>query len=108
MAWQMPPEQKTVAVYAMCARLHMREYGTTREQLACIKTRHTRTAQHDPRAMLRKTDTVQHVLSSAMIFAPCTARIVLFWTAAAPSRTAYRWGSIDGILPSTTGSVPFQ
>src|SRR5690606_32481743 len=57
-------------LYAMVARRHMHEFGTTSEQLAWIKVAASHHAQHNPNAMLRKVVTVDDVLSSPMVADP--------------------------------------
>lgn len=59
-----------VADYAMVARRHMHEFGTTSEQLAWIKVAAAHHAQFNPRAFLRKEVTVDDVLSSPMVADP--------------------------------------
>ena len=59
-----------VNMYAMAARRHMHEFGTTSEQLAWIKVAASRHAQHNPHAMLRDVVTVEEVLASPMIADP--------------------------------------
>jgi acetyl-CoA C-acetyltransferase len=56
--------------YAMCAKRHMYEFGTTSEQLAWIKVAASHHAQHNPDAMLRKVLTVEDVLNSPMVSDP--------------------------------------
>lgn len=70
MMWEMPVRQKTLDIYALCARRHMHEYGTTSEQLAWIKVAASHHAQHNPHAVLRKVITVEDVLSSPMVSEP--------------------------------------
>ncbi|MFK4529288.1 acetyl-CoA C-acetyltransferase [Bradyrhizobium japonicum] len=70
MMWEMPVQHRLPDIYAMCARRHMHEYGTTSEQLAWIKVAASHHAQHNPHAMLRKVVTVQDVLSSPMVSDP--------------------------------------
>ncbi|MCK1589095.1 thiolase domain-containing protein [Bradyrhizobium sp. 169] len=70
MMWEMPLRQNTLDFYAMCARRHMREYGTTSQQLAWIKVAASQHAQHNPHAMLRNVVTVEDVLSSPMVSEP--------------------------------------
>ncbi|ODM72141.1 thiolase domain-containing protein [Bradyrhizobium elkanii] len=70
MMWEMPVRHTTVDIYAMCARRHMHEYGTTSEQLAWIKVAASHHAQYNPHAMLRKVVTVEDVLSSPMVSDP--------------------------------------
>lgn len=56
--------------YAMVARRHMYEYGTTSEQLAWVKVAASHHAQHNPNALLKKVVTVEDVLSSPMVADP--------------------------------------
>ena len=56
--------------YAMVARRHMHEFGTTSEQLAWVKVAASHHAQHNPNALLRKVLTVDDVLSSPMVADP--------------------------------------
>jgi acetyl-CoA C-acetyltransferase len=56
--------------YAMCARRHMYEYGTTNEQLAWIKVAASHHAQHNANAMLRKVVSVDEVINSPMVADP--------------------------------------
>jgi len=56
--------------YAMVARRHMHEFGTTAEQLAWIKVAASHHAQHNPDAMLRNLVTVDDVLASPMVADP--------------------------------------
>lgn len=57
-------------MYAMCARRHMHEFGTTSEQLAWIKVAASHHAQHNEHAMLRKLVTVEEVLNSPLVADP--------------------------------------
>ncbi|MEH6547800.1 MAG: thiolase domain-containing protein [Sneathiella sp.] len=57
-------------MYAMCAKRHMYEYGTTSEQLAWIKVAASHHAQHNPNAMLQNVVTVEDVVNSPMISDP--------------------------------------
>jgi len=59
-----------VADYAVLARRHMHEFGTTSEQLAWIKAASSQHAQHNENAFLREPVTVDEVLSSSMIADP--------------------------------------
>lgn len=68
--WEMPLRRNAPDIYAICARRHMHEYGTTSEQLAWIKVAASHHAQHNPCAMLRKAVTVEDVLSSPIVSAP--------------------------------------
>ena len=56
--------------YAMVARRHMHEFGTTPEQLAWVKVAASHHAQHNPHALLQKVYTVQDVLDSPMVADP--------------------------------------
>jgi acetyl-CoA C-acetyltransferase len=56
--------------YAMVARRHMHEFGTTSEQLAWIKVAASHHAQHNPDAMLRDVVTVKEVVDSPMVADP--------------------------------------
>lgn len=57
-------------LYALAARRHMYEYGTTSEQLAAIKVAASRHAQHNPNAFLPNPVTVEEVLESPMVSDP--------------------------------------
>ncbi len=57
-------------LYAMAAKRHMHEFGTTSEQLAWIKVAASHHAQHNPHAMLPKVVTVQDVLESPLVADP--------------------------------------
>lgn len=59
-----------VNMYAMAARRHMHEFGTTSEQLAWIKIAASHHAQHNEHAMLRDVVTVEDVVSSPLIADP--------------------------------------
>jgi acetyl-CoA acetyltransferase len=59
-----------VGAYAMAARRHMHQYGTTSEQLAEIAVVTRRHAGLNPLAMYRQPITVQDVLNSRMIADP--------------------------------------
>jgi acetyl-CoA C-acetyltransferase len=65
------PFRHTVAnTYAMVARRHMHEFGTTSEQLAWVKVAASHHAQHNPHAMLPTVVTVDDVLGSPMVADP--------------------------------------
>ncbi|MGH1493496.1 MAG: thiolase domain-containing protein [Acidimicrobiales bacterium] len=59
-----------VSAYAMAARRHMHEFGTTSEQLAEIKVAASTHAQHNPNAMLKDVVTVEEVVNSPLIADP--------------------------------------
>ena len=54
--FEAPFKPTVLNVYALCARRHMHEFGTTSEQLAWIKVAASHHAQHNPHAMLRRGD----------------------------------------------------
>jgi acetyl-CoA C-acetyltransferase len=58
------------SMYALAARRHMHEYGTTSEQLAEIRVAASIHASHNPNAMFRKPVTVAEVVSSPMVSDP--------------------------------------
>ncbi len=86
--WEYPFGPTTANVYAMCARRHMHEYGTTSEQLAWIKVAASHHAQHNPHAMLR--EVVTSPTCSPRRWSPtrCTGSI-----AASSATAAARWWS---------------
>jgi acetyl-CoA C-acetyltransferase len=69
-AWEAPYGPTIVQQYAMVARRHMHEFGTTSEQLAWIKVAASHHAQHNERAMLRAVVSVEDVISSPMVSDP--------------------------------------
>jgi len=68
--WERPYRMVIPASYAMVARRHMHEFGTTAEQLAWIKVAASEHAQHNPHAMLPKPVTVDDVLASPSVADP--------------------------------------
>jgi acetyl-CoA C-acetyltransferase len=60
----------TVAMYALAARRHMHEFGTTSEQLAHVKGAAAHHAQFNPQAFLPKPVTVEEVLDSPLVADP--------------------------------------
>jgi acetyl-CoA C-acetyltransferase len=68
--WEYPFGLAVLNVYAMVAKRHMYEYGTTSEQLAWIKVAASRHAQHNPLALLPKVVTTEEVLESALVCDP--------------------------------------
>ncbi len=57
-------------LYAMMARRHMHEYGTTREQLAMVSVKNHRNALHNPYAQYHMEITVEQVLNSPLVADP--------------------------------------
>jgi len=70
MGFERPYGPATQNLYAMVARRHMHEFGTTSAQLAWIKVAASHHAQHNPNAMLRKLVTIDEVLESPMVSDP--------------------------------------
>lgn len=68
--YESPYEASTVALYALAARRHMHEYGTTSAQLAAVKVTASQHAQHNPNALLPKPVTVDEVLESPIVSSP--------------------------------------
>jgi acetyl-CoA C-acetyltransferase len=64
--FQTPP----VGGYAMVARRHMHEFGTTPEQLAWVRVAASHHAQHNPNALHRDLTTVEEVLASPLVADP--------------------------------------
>ncbi|MBO0894347.1 MAG: hypothetical protein J2O39_08215, partial [Acidimicrobiales bacterium] len=58
------------SMYALAARRHMAEFGTTSAQLAEIKVAASHHAQYNPNAFLPKKVTVEEVLESPMVSDP--------------------------------------
>ncbi len=57
-------------LYAMMARKHMHEFGTTREQLALVSVKNHRNAMDNPYAQYHMEVTVADVISSPMVADP--------------------------------------
>lgn len=68
--YESPYGNTLVGAYAMAARRHMHQYGTTAEQLAKIAVVTRRHAGLNPLAMYREPITVQEVLHSRLIADP--------------------------------------
>jgi len=69
-SFELPYGPMIQGLYAMAARRHMHEFGTTSEQLAWVKVAASHHASHNPNAMLRDKVTVEDVLSSPLIADP--------------------------------------
>jgi acetyl-CoA C-acetyltransferase len=73
-----PPEEgyespyglSTPGLYALAARRHMHEFGTTARDLAEVKVAASKHAVHNPNAFLRREVTVEEVLESPMVADP--------------------------------------
>jgi acetyl-CoA acetyltransferase len=70
--WEAPYGHTLISKYAMAARRHMHEYGTTLEQLAEIAVSARSNAASNPEASYREPITVDDVLSGPMIADPFT------------------------------------
>ncbi len=68
--FELPFRHTVVNTYAMVARRHMHEFGTTPEQLAWVKVAASHHAQHNPHAMLPDVVTVDDVLASPLVADP--------------------------------------
>lgn len=70
--FEVPYGHTLISKYAMAARRHMHEYGTTLEQLASVAVQTRANAAANPDAMFRDPITVDEVLSGEMIADPFT------------------------------------
>lgn len=70
--FEVPYGHTLIAKYAMAARRHMLQYGTTIEQLAEVAVQTRTNAAPNPEAMFRDPITVDDVLSGPMIADPFT------------------------------------
>ncbi|MFC9455256.1 acetyl-CoA acetyltransferase [Streptomyces sp. NPDC058430] len=70
--FEVPYGHSLIAKYAMSARRHMHEYGTTLEQLAEVAVQARANAALNPEAMFRDPVTVDDVLDGPMIADPFT------------------------------------
>jgi acetyl-CoA acetyltransferase len=70
--FEVPYGHTLIAKYAMAARRHMHQYGTTLEQLASVAVQARVNASPNPGAMFREPITVDDVLSGPMIADPFT------------------------------------
>ncbi len=59
-------------IYGMGARLHMKAYGTTQRQLACISAKNHRHGSLNPLAQYRREMSVEEVLADAVVAWPLT------------------------------------
>jgi len=71
--WESPYGITLISKYAMAARRHMHEYGTTLEQLAEVAVSARANAGLNPEAQVRDPITIDDVLSGRMIADPFTA-----------------------------------
>jgi acetyl-CoA acetyltransferase len=71
--WEAPYGISLISKYAMAARRHMQEYGTTLEQLAEVAVSARANAALNPDAQVRTPLSIDDVLASRMIADPFTA-----------------------------------
>jgi acetyl-CoA C-acetyltransferase len=57
-------------LYALIARRHMHDFGTTREQLAMVSVKNHANALHNPYAQFHRRITIEDVLNSTMVADP--------------------------------------
>lgn len=60
------------AIFAMIARRHMHEFGTTREQLAAVAVKNHRNGSLNPQAHMRKVITLEQALAGKPVADPLT------------------------------------
>jgi acetyl-CoA acetyltransferase len=72
MQWEAPYGHTLISKYAMAARRHMHQYGTTIEQLAEIAVSTRFNASHNPEAFARDPITIDEVTGGTMIADPFT------------------------------------
>ncbi len=60
------------ALFAMIARRHMHQYGTTREQMAAVAVKNHLNGSKNPQAHMRKVITLEQALAGKMIAEPLT------------------------------------
>src|SRR5205814_9603121 len=60
------------ALFAMIARRHMYQYGTTREHLAAVAVKNHATGAKNPQAHMRKVITMEQALAGKPIAEPLT------------------------------------
>jgi len=58
------------SLYALMARRHMKEYGTTEEQLAAVAVKNHRNAMGNPYAQFHKEFTIEQVMNSGYVASP--------------------------------------
>ena len=68
--WEVPFGPTLISKYAMIARRHMHQYGTTSEQLAAIAVATRKNASRNPKAVMRDPITIDDVLGSRMVSDP--------------------------------------
>lgn len=66
------PRSMFMEIYAALARAHMREYGTTSQQLAIVASKNHAHAVDNPRAHFRTAMSVDEILAARPVVAPLT------------------------------------
>lgn len=69
-SYETPFRPTLVASYALAARRHMHEFGTTQEQLAAVAVSARKWAQHNPQAFLRGDLSIEDCLASRRVSSP--------------------------------------
>jgi acetyl-CoA C-acetyltransferase len=69
-AFEVPFGPTTPSLYAMAARRHMHEFGTTSEQLAEIRSAASSHAKHNPNAFIQTEVSVSDVVESPLVADP--------------------------------------
>ncbi|WP_426191405.1 thiolase domain-containing protein [Massilia sp. DWR3-1-1] len=68
--FEAPYGETNIGIYALAAKRHMYEYGTTARQMAEVKAAAAFHAQFNPNALLRKAVTIDEVLASPLVADP--------------------------------------
>ncbi|RLI29031.1 MAG: acetyl-CoA acetyltransferase [Candidatus Hecatellales archaeon] len=68
--WDSPFGLTMPAGYALYARMHMKTYGTTEEQMAEVKVKSSKYAVLNPKAMFQREVSLEEVLTSRVISSP--------------------------------------
>lgn len=69
-SYETPYKPTLVASYALAARRHMHEYGTTQEHLASVAVSARQWAKHNPQAFMRTELTIADCLASRRVASP--------------------------------------
>jgi acetyl-CoA C-acetyltransferase len=68
--WESPFGTMMPAGYALCARAHMKKFGTTEDQLAKVKVKSGKYSLLNPKAMYRRAVTLDECLKARVIASP--------------------------------------
>ena len=58
------------ALYALLAKVHMKQFGTTEEQMAAVSVKNHKNAVHNPIAQFRKEISIEQVMKSGYVATP--------------------------------------